>query len=175
MSTPSTLERHIWGDQARRISNVFKTHFYRHDLCEVTLLNRSFICLFFSFYCSWSIYVCNSSVVMLSSYCPSLIIFLHWCLVLILASTLLILLFLLFIILFPQLFLPVFFCVLSCSMFFFFFQFTCNDSYRLFAFLHFLYCLLVLTHFSLGFFVFGSTVQCLFCNIIFLNFLLFRL
>lgn len=102
MNTPSTLERHIWGDQARRISNVFKTHFYRHDLCEVTLLNRSFICLFFSFYCSWSIYVCNSSVVMLSSYCPSLIIFLHRCLVLILASTLLILLF--YWSLFPQLF-----------------------------------------------------------------------
>lgn len=39
-------------------------------------------------------------------------------------------------------------------------------------FLHFLFLLLVLTHLSFDFVVFGSTVECLFCNIVLLIFLL---
>ena len=48
-------------------------------------------------------------------------------------------------------------------------HFSCNDSYSLFVFLHFLFCCFVLTHLRLGLLVFGMIVECLFWNIVFLT------
>ena len=51
--------------------------------------------------------------------------------------------------------------------------FNYNYSWWFSVFLHFLFFLHVLTHLRLDFFVFGSTVECLFCNLVLMSFLLF--
>ena len=68
--------------------------------------------------------------------------------------------------LFPSVFVCDFACFIT------FTPLTFNDSYLLLMFLYYLFCLVVLTHFRLHFFAFGSTVECLFCYIVFLSFLL---